>query len=102
MSFWGKLGGNVAGPLGVYYQCFFGDNTHLGLTEDDSFAMEDDKGRSWICHPIKSENVETLDLFKDFPAIKEADEKIGAETEVRILFCETLKELPRKLANSLG
>ena len=29
-----------AGPLGVYYQCFFGANAHLGLTEDDSFAMD--------------------------------------------------------------
>ena len=66
----------------MYYRCFFGANAHLGLTEDDSFAMEDDKGRSWICHPIKREDVEALDLFKDFPAIKEADEKIGADTEV--------------------
>jgi hypothetical protein len=90
-----------AGPLGIYYQCFLGANAHLGLIEDDSFAMEDDKGRSWICHPIKRENVETLDLFKDFPAIKEADKKLGAKTEVRILFCETLKDLPRKLADSL-
>ena len=46
---------DAAGPLGVYYQCFFGANAHLGLTEDDSFAVEDDKGRSWICHPIKKE-----------------------------------------------
>jgi len=90
-----------AGPLGVYYQCFNGANAHLGLTEDDSFAMEDNKGRSWICHPIKREDVEALDLFKDFPAIKEADEKTDAETEVRILFCETLKELPTKLADSM-
>lgn len=90
-----------AGSLGVYYQCFFGANSHLGLTEDDSFAMEDDKGHSWICHPIKRKDVEALDLFRDFPAIKEADEKIEAETEVRILFCETLKELPTKLADSL-
>lgn len=89
-------------PLGVYYQCFFGANSHLGLTEDDSFAMEDDKGRSWICHPIKREDVEALDLFKDFPAIKEADEKLKAKTEVRILFCETLKELPGRLGESLG
>ena len=66
-----------AGSLGVYYKCFFGANAHFGLTEDDSFAMEDDKGRSWICHPIKREDVEALDLFKDFPAIKGADEKIG-------------------------
>jgi len=86
----------------VYYQCFFGANAHLGLTEDDSFAMEDDKGRSWIWHPIKRQDVEALDLFKDFPAIKEADDKIGEETKVRILFCETLKELPRKMADSLG
>jgi hypothetical protein len=90
-----------AESLGVYYQCFFGANAHVGLTEDDSFAMEDDKGRSWICHPIKRKDVEALDLFKDFPAIKEADEKIGAQTEVRILFCETLRELPTKLADSL-
>ncbi len=91
-----------AGPLGVYYQwCFFGANAHLGLTDDDSFAMEDNKGRSWICHSIKREDVEALDLFKDFPAIKEADKKIVAESDVRILFCETLKELPAKLADSL-
>ncbi len=51
----GKLGRNVAGPLGFYYKCFLGANAHLGLTEDNSFAMEDDKGRSWICHPIKKE-----------------------------------------------
>ena len=90
-----------AGTLGVYYKCFFGD-AHLALTEDDSFAMEDDKGRSWICHPINREDVEALDLFKDFSAIKEADQNIGAETEVRMLFCEPLKELPTKLAESLG
>ena len=101
MSFWRELGRNDAGPFGVYYQCFFGANAHLGLTEDDSFVMEDNKGRSWICHPIKREDVEALDLFKDFPAIKEADEKIGLRTDVRILFCETLKELPMKLAGSM-
>ena len=52
------------------------------MTEDVSFAMEDEKVRSWICNQINRENVEALGLFKDFPAIKEADEKIGAETEV--------------------
>jgi len=41
-------------------------------------------------------------MFKDFPAIKEADKKLGAKTDVRILFCKTLKDLPRKLADSLG
>ena len=73
----GKLGRNVAGPLGFYYKCFLGANAHLGLTEDNSFAMEDDKGRSWICHPIKREDVEALNLFKKFPAIKEPMKNSG-------------------------
>ena len=64
--------------------------------------MEDDKGRSWICHPIKRDDVEALDLFKDFPAIIEADEKIRAKTEVRKLFCEVLRELTTNLADPQG
>ena len=39
--------------------------------------MEDDKGRSWICHPIKPEDVEALDLLKDIPAIKEPTRRSG-------------------------
>lgn len=87
--------------LGIYYKCFYGANAHFGLTEDDSFSVEDVEGRSWICHPIKREDVAALNFFKDFPEMEDADKKIDGETEVRILFCETLDELPSKLAESM-
>lgn len=88
---------NESEELGIYFKCFFGANAHFGLTEDDSFSVEDNEGRTWICHPIKRKDVEALDLFIDFPAIEAADERIGEETQVRILFCKTKYELPSKL-----
>jgi hypothetical protein len=87
--------------VGIYFKCFYGANAHCGLTEDDSFSVEDVEGRRWICHPVKREDVATLEFFNDFRELEAAEGRIDAETEVRIVICETLDELPSKLAESI-
>ena len=75
-----------------------GANAHLALTEDHSFAVEDAVGRSWICYPIKREEVESLAMLDDLVEIDETDRKVGESTEVRLVFCENENELRQKLA----
>ena len=98
----GKKMTDDAGPLGIYYKCLHGANAHLAMSEDDSFAIEDTLGRSWICYPVKSEVVENLDLLTDLPEIDETDNKLGrdVETDVRLVFCEQLSQLRDKLSET--
>ena len=89
---------------GIYYKCLRGDNENLGLTEPDSFAMEDAQGRSWICHPVNREDVEKLTLLDHVADVRQADaalEKLGWSkdgTEIRVYFCRHWYELHHKLA----
>lgn len=86
--------------LGIYYKCLHGANAHFALTEPHSFVVEDAVGRSWICYPVRRQAVEDLDLLDDLTQIETADGMIGggAETEVRLVFCEDEGELGDKLA----
>ena len=36
--------------MSVYYKCLSGDSEHLALMERDAVAVQDAKGRNWICY----------------------------------------------------
>jgi hypothetical protein len=85
------------GDLGVYFKCLKGANAHFALTEPNSFALQDAVGRDWVCYPIPQHVVQQLDMLSDLAEIDHADEKSGEETDVRLVFCRTTSDLPKKL-----
>jgi hypothetical protein len=76
---------------GVYFKCVHATDAHLRLTDDESFYIDDDAGETWICR-----QVETPDL----PIVEADEEDIEDETRARIVFCESIDDLPQKLAHS--
>ena len=90
-------------PKGNYYKCLRGDSENLGLTEPDSFAVEDAKGRNWICYPVSEEDVEKLNLLDHVADAMVADAALSRHglsqqgTKVRVYFCEDEGELREKL-----
>ena len=89
---------------GIYYKCLRGDSENLGLTEPDSFVMEDANGRNWICFPVSREDVAKLTLLDHVADVQQADAALGKHgmsetgTELRIYFCRHHYELHHKLA----
>jgi hypothetical protein len=89
-----------------YYKCLRGDCENLGLTEPDSFVVRDARARTWICHPVSEEDVETLSLLDcaaDTMAGDAALRKLGLSrqgTEVRVYYCEDEQELTEKLGQN--
>jgi hypothetical protein len=90
-------------PEGIYYKCLRGDSENIGLFEPCSFAVQDDKGRNWICCPVSKEDVEELNFLDQVGDVKEADAKLrkhglaGEGTEVRVYFCQDEAELRERL-----
>lgn len=91
-----------------YYKCLCGDSAHLALTESDSFACCDARGRNWICYPLTSDDVEHLTMLEHVRDVFSVDAALTRQglsaggTEVRVVLCETLDELPEKLAAPLS
>lgn len=91
---------------GIYYKCLRGDSEHLALTEPFSFIVQDAKGRDWICHPIRREDVEKLKLLDHVADVMAADAALSKHglqrqgTEVRVYFCEDEAELRVKLTEN--
>lgn len=85
--------------LGIYFKCFRGPNAHFALTEPNSFVVNDAAGRDWICYPVPPEVVQKLDMLSDLVDVERADEKVGEETVVRLVFCRDPQELVAELAN---
>jgi hypothetical protein len=87
----------------VYYKCLRGDSVHLALTERDSFALTDRRGRNWICYPIPRRKVENLTMAAHVSEVHQIDATASRQglkdegTEVRIYFCENEQELLEKL-----
>ena len=90
-------------PKGVYYKCLRGDSEHLAMTEPFSFAVLDGRGRTWICHPIRREDVEKLKLLDHLADVRAADAVLGKHglgeqgTEVRVYHCQDEAQLREKL-----
>src|SRR5262245_39182087 len=78
-------------PNGGYYQCFPAMSAHLAATEDDSFTIDDDAGETWICRPIEAADLSNIEM---------GDENRSDEPAPRIVFCESIDDLPMKLAQS--
>jgi hypothetical protein len=89
--------------MGIYYKCLCGDSEHLALMERDAVAVQDAKGRNWICHPITARKVENLTMVAHVSDVFETDATarrhgIGKQgTEVRIYYCEDERDLFEKL-----
>jgi hypothetical protein len=90
------------GELGVYFKCLKGANAHFALTEPNSFALQDAVGRDWVCYPVPPHVVEQLDMLSVLAEIDRADENVGEQTDVRLVFCQRVKNLPEKLAEETG
>jgi hypothetical protein len=88
--------------LGIYFKCLWGANSHFALTEPNSFALRDTAGRDWVCYPILPHVVQQLDMLADFAEIDHVDEKAGETTDVRLVFCRSVNELPDRLAEERG
>jgi len=89
-----------------YYKCLHGDNAHLALSEPESFALRDDQGRDWICHPLPDNAVESLSIREHAAAVFAADAKASScgfrqeGTQIIICHCNNPNELPERLATS--
>jgi hypothetical protein len=89
---------------GMYFKCLRGDNEHLALAEHDSFAVQDTRGRNWVCYPIPWRKVENLTMVAHLSEVFKTDDvsrRLGlgdAGTEVRIYFCKDESELRELLA----
>ena len=79
------MSADQAEPEGVYYRCIHGASTHIALGQADSFWVEDDLGRSWACHPIKTKVLDYIDLMAEPPGIER--ELRNQETVVRTVYC---------------
>ena len=90
-------GDNDDDTLAVYFKCLRGANVHFALMEPDSFALQDEIGRDWICYPVPPDAVQQLDMLSDLAEIECADRKSGDETDMRLVFCQDFSELSRKL-----
>ena len=92
---------------GVYFKCLRGDSENLALAEPDSFALEDAKGRTWICYPVTREDVDKLTLLDHVADTMAADAALrkhglsATGTELRVYFCRHWYELHHKLATEV-
>lgn len=92
----------------VYYKCLSGDSAHLALTEQDSFACHDVRGRDWICYPLATDDVEQLSMLEHVRDVFSVDAALtrqglgGGGTEIRVVLCESRAELAEKLAAPLA
>jgi hypothetical protein len=89
--------------MGAYYKCLCGDSEHLALMEHDAVALQDARGRNWICYTIADQEAEELPMLAHVADVFETDaiarrQGIGGDgTEVRIYYCENEDELFEKL-----
>lgn len=94
-------------PVCVYYKCLRGDSENLDLTEPDSFAVEDSKGRNWICWPVTKDDVERLTLLDHVVDVMQANAALKRQgisskgTEIRVYFCQNEAELQEKLGQKI-
>ena len=93
------MSANQTESEGVYYRCLRGNNALVALSQDDSFTVEDDLGRIWSCHPIKTKVLDYIELLADPPEI---DGELGdqEETVVRIVYCTDAGDVRTKLASA--
>ena len=90
----------------MYYKCLRGDCENLGLTEPDSFVVEDARGRNWICHPVSEEDAEQRNLLDHLADTKAADAALSKHglsrrgTEIRVYSARTKASWKRSWAKA--
>lgn len=88
---------------GVYFRCLCEGNALVAFSQPDAFAVEDELGRNWICHPIQTRVLDYIELLADPPEIDTVDGNLGGQskTMVRIVYCTDASEVRTELAESV-
>lgn len=89
----------------TYFRCMRGDASYVVLERAGHFPMEDEKGRTWVCHEVSAEVAQNSRVFEGIEDMMEAQGELRDKglsekgTECCIFACSSRDELLRKLSD---